>query len=114
MATSHMTCDEKRNPQHTGYISSVPFHQVFINFAKQQQELVHATTSHDRNPPTQQSTPQPTRTRTCDITTPLSDIPESGDADDDVVLLDDVNVDLEAINDDDDAALLLNQTGVST
>ena len=87
---------------------------MFINFAKQQQELVHAPVSHDQNTPPQPSTPQRTRTRTSDITTPLSDIPESGDTDDDVVLLDDVNVDLEAITDDDDAALLLNQTGVST
>ena len=84
---------------------------MFINFAKQQQELVHATTSHDRNAPAQLPTPQRTRTRTTDAQ-PLSDIPMTGDTDNDAVLLDDVTVDLEVMEDDDDAVLLLNQTGV--
>ena len=84
-------------------------HQVFINFAKQQQELVHATASHGIDVTVETPTSQRSRTRT-DEPQLLSDLLLAA-GDDDVTLLDDVNVDV-LDDDDDDAALLLNQTGV--
>ena len=83
-------------------------HQVFINFAKQQQELVHATASHGRDDSVETPSSQRSRTRT-DEPQLLSDLLASGD--DDVTLLDDVNIDV-LDDDDDDSTLLLNQTGV--
>ena len=83
-------------------------HQVFINFAKQQQELVHATASHGRDGSVETPSSQRSRTIT-DEPQLLSDLLASGD--DDVTLLDDVNIDV-LDDDDDDSTLLLNQTGV--